>query len=191
MPTRGKMNATEDRSIYCGTVVEWMHPTVGEQLGWHHKKTRRGGDSRYPLVSFPVAAYITGSRGDKTQLTGAEQRRVRTAAVLSRRGVLLYWRLNCANKPRRGRKAESRHKCVVDALAVSAPPIRCLLRKFDWKECAEYLWTNSNRRLCVQSVKCPPLNLFLWKASPALTLLFWWSCIFILEKDMYLEETWS
>lgn len=40
-----------------------------------------------PLISFPVAAYITGSRGDKTQLTGAEQRRVRIAAVLSRRGA--------------------------------------------------------------------------------------------------------
>jgi len=36
-----------------------------------------------------VAAYITGSRGDKTRLTSAEQPRVRTAAILSRRGVAL------------------------------------------------------------------------------------------------------
>jgi len=42
-----------------------------------------------PLISFPVAVYITGSRRDKMQLTGAEQRRVRIAAVLSRRGAAL------------------------------------------------------------------------------------------------------
>ena len=129
MPTGRKVNATEDRPTYCTAVVEWMCSMVGaNDLG--DITRRRAAAAADPLVLPCGGVHQRIKTRDKTRLTGAEQPRVRTASVLSHRGVaLLMPKLRQQTTARS--KSQIASQVRANALAVSAPQIRYLLRKFD------------------------------------------------------------
>lgn len=126
MPTSRKVNATEDRPTYCSAVVEWMCSMVGaNDLGDITRKRAAAAADPLGLPRGGVHQRI------KTRLTGAEQPRVRTASVLSRRGVALLMPKLRQQTTARSKSQIASSQVRANALAVSAPQIRYLLRKFD------------------------------------------------------------